>query len=66
MEGKEIVSLQKAMDENLVFYLNLFKILKKFKSVSKFSAYITYVRTKTAFVRMVMELSTLVLWKEKS
>ena len=48
-----------------MFDLNLFKILKKFKSVSKFSAYIHYKRTKTVFVRMVMELSTLILWREK-
>ena len=48
-----------------MFDLNLFKILKKFKSVSKFSAYIPYERTKAVFVRMVMELSTLILWREK-
>ena len=57
MEGNEIVSLRKVMKENLVFDLNLFKILKKFKSVSKFSAYIPYGRTKAVFVRIVMELS---------
>ena len=65
MEGNEIVSLRKVMEENLVFDLNLFKILKKFKSVSKFSAYIPYGRTKTVFVRMLMELSTLILWRKK-
>lgn len=49
----------------MAFDLNFFKILKKFKSVSKFSAYIPYERTKMVFVRMVMELSTLILWREK-
>ena len=55
MEGNEIVSLRRAMEKNLVFDLNLFKILKKFKSVSKFSVYIPYVRTKSVFVRVFTE-----------